>query len=770
MVPLGEGPDEVAHIENSFFRLARPSQIINVERGLYEPGQAPVGQGHQAPLYYKLNSWLLALFHRSNEVGPFVDYLAGINYSSEGLFFGGHHQCSYREPDWLTRSGPHRIYSLSVHMLRWESAFLFLISGVAAYLLGRELFPEKRWAALALTMLYFSIPNAIWRSIFVSNDNLVSCLGAWCTYFIALVALRRNTSALIALVLATLIAVLAFLTKYNAAPLLLTTAIAIFLNASWSLRRKVGLAILSSCSMLVLIAPVLYQNYLVDGDILSKSVIIHVAPFLYKPMSLWALITDRYFFLALLERIWVEFHAILKASPYFPRSILLVWVVIILTGFVGIVVVFRDNRQIEHRKRVLFVFLFLFICSLSAVFQFATSFPMPAGRYVHPALLALCAALFIGHHELCDLTCSVKNSHRVLLSAMFVVFLFGEGLTFGFMFLKYKSCAYETRYNVPGGVFVTALDLDGDGRDEIQFFHRTASRAFYAKETKKGTWKMLPKATRSFGLVADIPLAADISGDKRSEVMMWRPGMSLLAVADARYFLNYDLSASQYRDLAVRSAYVFYPAAKTDKAFMCKESGKTSGQTLFFDENTHGWLISELTLINDTELQAVPPQPIDLSGSYDVPFVTTVGGHCYLAGFNSTTSKLYLRSLNLPGPTSEIRVAASEKIIFADLNGDSIPEIVGWSSNTQCLVVTLLQITNEGTIRDSLQTKLCGGLMPNFTTDDQLIALKQRSKSILADFSQSTGKIIFLHIGIGQDSQLSLDHTDTFNPGWVKQE
>lgn len=770
MVPLGEGPDEIAHIENSFFRLARPSQTINVERGLYEPGQAPVGQGHQAPLYYKLNSWLLAFFHKSNEVGPFVDYLAGVHYSSEGLFFGGQHQCSYREPDWLTRSGPHYIYSLSSHILRWGSAFLFLISGVAAYLLGLELFPNKRWFALALTLLYFSIPNAIWRSIFVSNDNLVSCLGAWCTYFIALVISRRGKSALVALLASTLLAALAFLTKYNAAPLLLTTAIAIFLNVSWSLLSKIGLAILSSCSMLALIAPVLYRNYIVDGDILSKSVIIHVAPFLYKPISLWALITDRYFFLALLERIWVEFHAILKASPYFPRSILLVWVAILLTGFVGIFATFMDRKILAQRKRLLFIFLFLFICTLGAVFQFATSFPMPAGRYVHPALLALCAALLIGHQALCNLLYSAKNSPRVLLSSMFVIFIFGQGLTFGFMFLKYKSCAYETRYNVAGGVSISALDMDGDGRDELQFFHRTANRVFYAKETKKGKWKLLPKETRSFGLVADIPLAADVSGDTRSEIIMWRPGMSLLAVADAKYFLNYDVSASQYRDLAVRFAYVFYPAAKTDRAFMCKEDGKTSGQILFFDENTHGWLVSELTLTKDTELQAVPPQPVDLPGSYDVPLVTMVGGHCYLAGFNSKTSKLYLRSLNALGPTSEITIAASENIIFADLNSDSIPEIVGWSNNTQCLVVTLLQIANDGDIRDSLQTKLCGGLIPNFSTDDRLIALGQRSKSILADFSQATGKVVFLHLGIDQNSQLSLDHANTFNPGWANKE
>jgi len=151
---------------------------MRVESGFYTPGMAPLGEGHQPPLSYWLGAGVLRLFLSPDEVSSFVDYQAGVMYSSEGKIFGGSSPCSYRLRDLSEAPKEAAKFRRAIWALRSLNGILLGLTAVLAALASLSLFPGHRLLAFSAGLLVGAAPTAIWRSALVTNDNAVAFFGS----------------------------------------------------------------------------------------------------------------------------------------------------------------------------------------------------------------------------------------------------------------------------------------------------------------------------------------------------------------------------------------------------------------------------------------------------------------------------------------------------------------------------------------------------------------------------------------------------------------
>jgi hypothetical protein len=551
-VPLGEGPDELSHIDYTRFLIEEKVSDIDVRAGLSTPGKAPLGQGHQPPLSYLVGAQLLQAFYDTRALGKMPDYSAGITYSSAGRLFGGTSACSYgidaEREDEETLSAR----AMLIFLRHWNTALL-LLSVTLTYVAGRILFDPT--VALAGSLIHASIPTAIYRSIFVSNDNLTATLCSLAFVLAGLVVLKRNINRLLPIAVALgLVCGAAFISKYNGvvtlafAPLLLAS-----IPITW--RRWFGLNVLVLLSFSLTVFWDLYLNIRIDGDIFSGTVVREVVPFLYRPSSLSAVLSDPNFLFTVYERFWVNFH-ILGAGigeGSLPVWMLPSWYGLSLLCGAGVVLRLGKGASVEDASvedasvegasvedawagRIL-VLLGVLLSMLLLIVMFASKYPLPAGRYLHTIVTPLSLLLAVGVSSLFSL---VKERRQAeVLSLALVLILFSANSAFSFTFLReeFRECKKEQLPHVHGGVEARLGDVDGDGDNDLLLFHRIRNRLFIARKDK-GRYELKPEWSRLAGLVADEFEVGDLNGDGLGDPVFRRVGAFLWSAVDARSIIG----------------------------------------------------------------------------------------------------------------------------------------------------------------------------------------------------------------------------------------
>ncbi|MBI5567801.1 MAG: DUF2142 domain-containing protein, partial [Chloroflexi bacterium] len=173
--PIFEAPDE----SNHFF-------VIQYIR---ETGRLPVleagaetlhvQEGGQPPLYYLsaalLTAWIDTSAARDSlRPNPFV------NIGNPGRPNNKNHYIHTAAEDF-----PYQGTALAVHVVRWLSIGLGLITVVATAATARRLFPDRRSVALLAAALVAFNPQFIYLSASVNNDNALIALAACSLYLLA---------------------------------------------------------------------------------------------------------------------------------------------------------------------------------------------------------------------------------------------------------------------------------------------------------------------------------------------------------------------------------------------------------------------------------------------------------------------------------------------------------------------------------------------------------------------------------------------------------
>lgn len=784
IVPLGEGSDEIGHLEHAWFKFRYPDKKFEVERSYTEPGFAPVLQGHQPPLYYWLGAQVFKLFVEPEQAGPFVDYLAEVRYSSEGLFFGGISRCSFRQPELLFGSEQGNI-RIAVHCFRLLGSLFLILSAVAAYLLGREFFPRWGFGGIACALLYLSFPSSVWRSIFITNDNLVAMWGAWVAYWAVMVSRRTGVSYWVFLFLAILGSGLGMLSKYTALPLFPSVCLAVLLNCNLSWSKRL-LSLLSAMVLFgAIVGPQLVQNLHDYGDLFTGHLMSRLAPFLFIPSSFKEIALNPHFLPLVAERVWVEFHSVVQRSSHFPFALVSVWWVCFIGGLTGLFLSLFSKVTSQEARRGVIVLASLVLLQVAALLSFASKFPLPHGRYLHPALLALVVLILIGWGLWIRLLCrgtglllakcgaakelsvkfpSVDNSIMFMGTALF--FVFAQGLAFSFLLLKYRGCAFVPGHNVGGGVQVVPIDLDGDGVDEIEFFKRYDNRSYFAQEKSSGQWVMRPNWTRSFGLSPDNKAAFDFDGNGREEPISWRPSSRNLYIVPAEQIIEHQSALGQYPEWAVRFLEVPVPEA-TDFIMGCTDEGSREPKLYFYRKENNLFLAYNVLEFSPGQVALSPPTELVPGAPFDQPLVVYSRKQCAIGGWDRKSKRVFFRSLAASEPVDSLEVPQLDGLIAADLNRDGDSELVGWKNKSKCLYFSSLSDIGERGVKDSSQGMQCAKGIPIMTEHHQVVFLRTLGGPAIGIFSNVSGELRILNIEQKETGEWSVqDKSARFEPGW----
>lgn len=163
VTPPWEAHDEWAH-----FRYA---EFVAQERRLPPPGERLTtayryDEASQPPLYYILTALPLQaiLFDTHAPVSnPFAEVSVGVNFAVH---------------DPAIESFPWRGRILSLHLARWFSLLLSTLGPWPVFALTRWLFPAQPSVALGALASFALSPQALFMGSTVTNDGLVTALGA----------------------------------------------------------------------------------------------------------------------------------------------------------------------------------------------------------------------------------------------------------------------------------------------------------------------------------------------------------------------------------------------------------------------------------------------------------------------------------------------------------------------------------------------------------------------------------------------------------------
>ncbi|MCJ7620963.1 MAG: hypothetical protein MUP64_12170, partial [Anaerolineae bacterium] len=158
IVPLGEAPDEVPH--------------FTYIRYIAEHHRLPVGaeehEGFQPPLYYLLGAastfWIDSSDYaiRANGDYSFTDDLPPFNLLLHTT----------------VESFPYRGWALAWHLIRLLSVAMGATTVWATYWIAREIFPKDRYIAVGAAAFNAFLPQFLFISGVINNDNLAACLSA----------------------------------------------------------------------------------------------------------------------------------------------------------------------------------------------------------------------------------------------------------------------------------------------------------------------------------------------------------------------------------------------------------------------------------------------------------------------------------------------------------------------------------------------------------------------------------------------------------------
>jgi 4-amino-4-deoxy-L-arabinose transferase-like glycosyltransferase len=379
IVPLGEAPDEVPH--------------FTYIRYIAQHGRLPVGaeehEGFQPPLYYLMGAasafWIDTsdFVVRANGDYSFTDDLPPFNlllHTTEESF-------------------PYRGWALAWHLIRLLSVAMGATTVWATYWIAREVFPTDRYIAVGAAAFNAFLPQFLFISGVINNDNLAACLSAL-MLLVTVKILRgaRGYSHFLLLGTLTALGVTAKTSLLNFyAIVLLTIGIVLWQEGRglrFSLRRGLFLAVVCLLPFFVLAAWWFVRNQILYGDPLGWGLVLAANALREAPLTLadiqwliWGLYRSFWY-----RWIGIELELVFYALLAVPC----------LLAFVGLLTLFwRRGRLSPHSPLILSVQgVYFLLVSGSLIPWTATVLGTDQARLLYPALPAIVLFMFLGWAQL----------------------------------------------------------------------------------------------------------------------------------------------------------------------------------------------------------------------------------------------------------------------------------------------------------------------------------------------------------------------------------
>jgi len=379
IVPLGEAPDEVPH--------------FTYIRYIAEHHRLPVGaeehEGFQPPLYYLIGAgatfWIDTSDYaiRANGDYSFTDDLPPFNlllHTTEESF-------------------PYRGWALAWHLIRLLSVAMGATTVWATYWIAREIFPQDKYIAVGASAFNAFLPQFLFISGVINNDNLAACLSAL-MLLVTVKILRgaRGYRHFLFLGTVTALGVMAKTSLLNFyAIVLLVIGIVLWQEGRglrFSLRRGLFLAVVCLLPFFVLAAWWFVRNQLLYGDPLGWALVLAANALREAPLALadiqwliWGLYRSFWY-----RWIGIELELVFYAALAIPC----------LLALVGLLTLFwRRERLSRHSPLILSVLaVYFLLVSGSLIPWTATVQGTDQARLLYPALPAIVLFLFLGWAQL----------------------------------------------------------------------------------------------------------------------------------------------------------------------------------------------------------------------------------------------------------------------------------------------------------------------------------------------------------------------------------
>lgn len=437
--PIFEAPDEIEH-----YRFIR---TVARTGGLPDPRQQYRGQLHQAPLYYVLLAPFAAQLPDSDfaqidgRLNPYYPHIIGIpGNDNKNLYL------HTRAEDFPYTSSQ---TALAVHLLRLLSValgLLTLIVGVASF---RLLWPERPDRQLLALGIAAFLPQFVYLSGSLNNDNLLFVLTSLSLYLL----LRQRThgpsvalSVCLGLCLGAVI-----LTKLNALFLVFPVGLAVLTDRrTWWPHAPLVL------SLVALLAGWWFiRNWMLYGD-----------PTLLRTLlETWQLETIRAGELALdvgLSRLpysyqtfWGRFG---QGAVAVGEAITVFFNGLTLLALVGIALGVSRRQRVEAPRHLPLVVIFAVTWLAALVYYASTAWSGNQGRYLLPGIVGWAALIAFG------LDAFTSRRLRILLALSGVAFLAAVCVVcvFGYFLPAYRPSPVPPRIERPLALrFGDAADLIG---------------------------------------------------------------------------------------------------------------------------------------------------------------------------------------------------------------------------------------------------------------------------------------------------------------------
>jgi 4-amino-4-deoxy-L-arabinose transferase-like glycosyltransferase len=383
--PIYEAPDELEHMAFVVW-LADGQGLPVVSSQLLGPWKQ---EGTQPPLYY----WALAALVGGLSHGA-ADGLADLNpYAGIG---------DPQRPDNKNRvlhdvqqeSWPYQGGALSVHLARGVSTLMAVGTLLAVYCLGRSVFPTQPGIALGMMGFVAFMPQFLFLSASVNNDNLVILLATWVLVLLVIWLRTPRLPGWLSLFGMGVLLGLAVLAKYGG--LLLWPLVGgVLFWLAWREKRfrwlvPSGLIVFGLA--LVLCGWWFVRNQQLYGDLSGLNVHLAIMGTRQRLPSIPAALRE-------LRGFWYSFWAlfgwfnILVPKPFY-------WIMdaLAVLGLVGLgLFLIRSFRQIPPWTRQALVLLAAWLGLVAIGFLRWTIWtPASQGRLLYPALGAIALFLVVG--------------------------------------------------------------------------------------------------------------------------------------------------------------------------------------------------------------------------------------------------------------------------------------------------------------------------------------------------------------------------------------
>lgn len=338
-VPLGEAPDEVSHFSYIAY--------LTDHGTLPTPQGAAAGEAHQPPLYYLIGALSTFWIPKGDwEVIANPDFVLGDPQTPNLLLHTRAEAFPYTES------------ALAWHLIRVLSIAMGALTVWATWRVAVLLFPGNEWLAIGAAGFVAFLPEFIFISSMVNNDNLIIMLSSLAILQVNRISLRRSMSRVDAVSLGCLLG-LAGLTKLSGFVLFPFVAVIMLFQMLNPASRRTTIIRFVQCFGIagIIVTPWLFYNWVAYSDLLANPLLLAIVPQRLTPMNLqdWLVFTG-----GLYRSFWARFGGAMQIGP--PDILLAVLAAIPIISVYGWFLYSRDwsLRRIDPGAKKLLVLFGLF--------------------------------------------------------------------------------------------------------------------------------------------------------------------------------------------------------------------------------------------------------------------------------------------------------------------------------------------------------------------------------------------------------------------------